>query len=49
MHAYAVPAAAAYPPTLGPARACLSLQSLDVARGVTIALMIFVDNVGDSW
>ena len=25
------------------------LQSLDVARGVTIALMIFVDFCGDSW
>jgi predicted acyltransferase len=25
------------------------LKSLDVARGMTIALMIFVDNVGDSW
>ena len=25
------------------------LQSLDVARGVTIALMIFVDHAGDSW
>ena len=25
------------------------LESLDVARGLTIAMMIFVDNVGDSW
>ena len=32
-----------------PLRRSRRLQSLDVARGVTIALMIFVDYVGDSW
>jgi heparan-alpha-glucosaminide N-acetyltransferase len=36
-------------PLPAPRKSSQRLQSLDVARGVTIALMIFVDNVGDTW